>query len=200
MPGFFDSLSGLEKLSAEKISFRLGPSSNPALVENELANHILYSQAVPVTPNDTRFYLAVLCEALKLQPDKYYNRQTRRITIPDTFLQFIPDLQKVVEVYRDAFALVGVIPVSLKSGKSGVKDIGTFLRPAVFGGEGEMEISTGGSKYAIPVGTVARIPAPDPKATVEFASTIAKLDGKERATFEVAGGELGIMIDARRIG
>lgn len=199
LQGFFDCLPAPENLSVEQISSRLGPSANPAIEENELANHIVYSQVVPVTIADTRFYLAVLCEALQTQPAAYYNPETRRIYILESFLRFIPDLEWIVEAYRDAFALTGVVTVSLKSEKSGTKDIGTFLRPAMLDGEGEVEISTEGKRYKIPAGTVGRIPTTASRVAIEFTSATARLQGKEKAVLEVSGGDLGIMVDARRI-
>lgn len=194
LKGFFDCFAGIESVTAEKIGRWLS-RTNPAILENELANHLFYSQTVPVTATDAQFYLAVLREALKIEPDLYYNREQSTVYIPECFLHFFPDFGQMVGAYRDSFSLKGVIAVRLKSGKTESKMIGTLIRPFMVAAEGGVELWVEGRNHTVSVGSVTRIPAPPGKIAVEFVSDAANLPGQEKAAFTVEGGELGIILD-----
>src|SRR3989344_7189671 len=112
--GLFYRFDDLDQIKTEDVARWLSPVPQQTLLENYIANRILYPQAIPVLPSDMKLDLAILREALKLQKpvgmqvknqflggSPFLNVTMRKIIIPASFLEFVPDLTSLVWAFVD---------------------------------------------------------------------------------------------------
>jgi hypothetical protein len=199
LKGLFDNFQKLDSLQVEGVKNWLNRREDPALFENELGNRIVYPQTVPVTQENLIFDLAILREALKLQPEDYYNQNFHRLYIPENFLNFIPDIHKLVLAFIDTFDPWGVTTIFLRSERLGTMTLGTLIRPEIISDTGWIDLWVYGKKYEVPVGSITFIPAANNKIDIKFESGAAKLFEKNQTVAEVIGGQLGVIVDTRKI-
>lgn len=175
----------------------LKSQTNPQLLQNQLCNHLLYPESLPLTPADLHLDLALLQEILKKRPGDYYNQNLKRITIPEGFLMRFSDLNQLVWVFTDVFGKPGITTIFLKSEKVGLKGLGTFIKPTVTSNFGWASVWIESKKYEIQVGSLMTIPFTGNRLDIKFASNSAKLLGKSQFITEVIGGGFGLAIDMR---
>lgn len=193
----FSSFPDLENISVQKVEVWTKHRYDVKLLENKLGNRLLYPQTVPVSEEDLSFDLALLREALRLHPYKYYNQNLRRIYIPQELLDFVGDVGKVAQAFLDAFRPQGATSVLLSPARFGTKSLGTIIRPEISENRGEISIWVQGRIKKLAVGELVSLPVQTPRVDFRFYSQMAKLMGKNDISLEVAGGELGLLIDAR---
>jgi hypothetical protein len=198
LKGLFDSFLKIDNLQVPDIKNWLNFRGDDRLLENQLGNRLLYPQITPVSQQELMLDLAVLREALKTQPEDYYNQNFKRLYIPDDFLKHIPDLHKLVWAFIDAFDPWGVTTIFLKSEDPGNKTLGTLIRPEILSDSGWIDLWVYGKKYEVTIGTISVIPAGANKIDVKFESAAARIMGKEQTLMEVVGGPLGLIVDTRK--
>lgn len=198
LTGFFDSFPKLDQVTVEGVAVWLGRRTDAKILDNKLGNRILYPLAVPYSAEDSVFDLAILREAVKIHSQDYYNRNLKLIYIPEEFLQHFPDLHKLVWAFADALVLSEVTSILLKSETLGLKNLGTIIKPKIELSTGVILIWIRDKKYEVKVGSLTVIPVESSKVDIKFQSRAAKLQGGDGVTMEVAGGKLGLVIDARK--
>lgn len=199
LKGLCDQFYNLESIPIEKIARYLRRRENPRILKNELGNRILYPQAVPETHEGLMFDLAVLEEGLKLKPRKFYNPTFCKIYIPEIFLSRIPDLQKLVGAFIDAFKPVGITSILVKPENLPPRSFGTLIKPHLLANEGAVYLWVAGKKYQVEIGSLVSIPAGGKRVDLKFESTAATLLGKDSLSTEVSGGGIGVIVDTRRL-
>lgn len=202
--GIYDSFSDLEELPIDNIVSKLDRKEDPVILENELGNRILYPQTVPLTNLGLDFDLAVLESVLGGMGKKMcnitscgYSPHSNKIYIPEGFLERLPKPLDIVKVFIDALKPSGVVTLYQRSEKTGNKILGTVLRPKLTTSLGEVSLLVSGKKYQNKIGGLTIIPAPLNRYDIRFESREATLLGKNQLATEVAGGALGIVLDAR---
>lgn len=209
LPGIFDIFDNLEQIKVEDIAKWLKHQVDFTHLENFLAQRILYPQTVPMTEVDMNIDLAILREALRLcgpmlGDNPFLNVTLRKILIPSTFLNFIPNLQTLTWAFVD-----GLLYDRKKSDffedlwtviLTGQIDeaIGSVILPQFQSGNGILKLNVVGKEYQIRAGTVIVIPCPNKRCEVTFKVNAGKILGKDDLSVEVYGGKLGLMIDGRR--
>lgn len=162
-------------------------------LDNYFANRLLYPQVCAV---NQKYYLwdqILLKAAIARQKDFFYNSQTKRLHIPAELQDLVPDLIQLVELFLDVCQPQGINYVWLKP--DGV--IGTILTPKLLRAKGSIVIVAGEQRYEIVIGTLGRLAIEDRKIDIHFTSVAATLMGQPDFQLEVAGGQLGILIDTR---
>lgn len=195
--GLFDHFSQIDTIPVERIAVWLEHPGNVKLLENRLANRILYPQVIATTTEEELFDLAILREGLKLYQRDYCNTNLKKITIPEIFTNFITDLSKLTLAFIDAYKPTGIYSLIMQCQQVGSKDLGTIIHPEILARNGWLDISVDDQKYKVKIGSVMIIPADQIKVEIKFTSNFAKLDGKTDLVTEVNGGKVGIVIDAR---
>lgn len=195
--GLFSHFPKLNTVTAGSVAAWLGGKADAKLLENRLGNRILFSSSVPYSADDLAFDLAILREAVKTQPQDFINPNLRLIYIPEEFGEFFPDLRTMVAAFIDVLKPSGVTSVVLKSKTLGLKNLGSVIKPEVTSKSGVILIRIRDYKYEVKVGSLTAIPAESGKVDIHFQSRAAKLLGKDDATLEIAGGKLGLLVDAR---
>lgn len=214
--GLFDRFNNLDQIKTEEVLKWLNPVPQLTWLENYIANRILYPQAIPILPGDIKTDLAILREALRLNEpsitrDKteflggnpFINITMRKIMIPVSFLEFIPDLSSLVWVFIDGLLLN-------RSKKDWFQDfwtvilsntaeeiIGTVLLPQFQNISGVAVIKIEGKIYKIKAGNMNTIPCLKEHCPVDFSINGGKILGKNKSTIEIYGGKVGLIVDAR---
>lgn len=194
----FECLPNLDSLTAEEIDSRGGRPEHLKLLENELGNLILYPEVVPITAQDVEFELSILRGLLRKYPQDYYNANFRKLIIPEALSIRFQDLQQLIRVFIDALNPIGLTAVFLKSHDMGAKNFGLIMRPEIKNNNGKITVWVNGKKYEAKVGSSTMIPADNKKVDIKFESDDALLEGRNSVATEVAGGQLGLVVDARK--
>lgn len=197
--GLFDNFVGIENISIENVIAYFGGRVDPRILENEVANRILYPQVIPESLQELALDLVILREALKNHPRDYYNRNLKRIIIPEFFLTRFPDLQNLIGAFVDAYLPPGVTTIFIKSEDMGMKKIGSIIKPDVLRGDGWIYFEVDGKKYQVKPGSLVSIPGAGNQVEVKFESKVAALNGKSNITIAAPGGQMGLLIDTRKL-
>lgn len=220
--GLFDSFDNLDQISAEDIASWLKPIPQLIRLENYLANKILYPQAFPLTEHDMQIDLAILREALKINyaltdatndpkqntflgNNSFLNITLRKMLIPARFLNFIPDLASLTQVFVDALLLnrkkedwfQDLWSVVLTDSADEV--VGSVLLPQFEDKNGVINLSVRGKNYQLRCGGLMVLPCATDRCEIAYKLQKGKMLGKSESAVEVAGGKLGLMIDGRGI-
>lgn len=214
--GLFDSFDNLDQIDIDSLITWFKPSPQSILLENYLANKILYPQTIPMTEADMKIDLALLREVLRVNGPKmtntpnvflgenpFLNLTLRKILIPERFLQFVPNLvnltwafvdallldRKKEDWFEDLWTVVVVDDID--------EIVGSVILPQFIDKRGEMEINVLGRVYKIPSGGLTVVPCDKDRCEVAYKISEGKVLGKSESALELYGGKLGIMVDGR---
>lgn len=214
--GLFDSFDNLDQISAEAVALWISPMPQLHLLENYLANRILYPQALSLTEYDVKIDLAILREALKLSKaptgsktnaflgsNPFFNATLRKVLIPVRFLSFVPDLASLVWAFIDIL-LAGrnkadyfedLWTIVLTDDTDEI--VGSCVLAQFEGGGGVMDLSVLGKNYQIRPGSLTVIPCPNLRCEISYKLQGGKVLGKGANAIEIYGGRLGLVVDGR---
>ncbi len=172
------------------------------VMENFIANKILYPQTTTVAPIDQAISLSILREALRRNPRPFLDVTHRRIVIPDSFLGVAANIPQLVYVFVDAFLLnsgFNGVWIVLLSGEQ-QETLGSIILPEFESPNSSLEIFLEGKQATVKKGQVALMPCPKLQCMVGFKSlTQAQISGKNEGVVPAYGGKLGVLVDGRRI-
>ncbi len=195
--GLFDYYLKLEGIEVEDIQKWLKVKEDHTISENRLGNRILYSQTIPQNQKDLLFDFAILRRIIEQNQSRFYNKNLKRIDIPEVFFEHFTDLQKLVGVFIDVILPSGITTFLLKLNRLGRKQIGTYIRPEKLQMGGLIIIGIKNQQYQIQVGSLIVIPVTESKVDVTFTSSTVELMSKKILSIQVVGGQLGLIIDTR---
>lgn len=197
--GLLSYISNIEKIEAEKIAIALKFKGDVAIIENQLGNLLLYSQTIPTTEEESNFFLAVLKEILRLEPQNFYNSNLKKIYIPDICAKIFPNLSKLAFVFIDSLKPVSLTSFLLKSETLGIKNLGTYIKPEDISNQCFLDVDLDQQKFHILAGDIAIIPCSKKKIDIKLESNCNIIGGKNEFITEVVGGDIGIIIDLCQI-
>lgn len=219
LPGLLDSFDNLDQITSEEIAFWLKPVPDYQLLENYLANRILYPQTRSISEHDMQIDLAILREILKKNSPKleaqkansllgdnpFLNTTLRKILMPVELLNFVPNLLSLVQVFIDAF-------LSKRQRQDYFQDlwtlvltgdideiVGSALLPQFEGSGGVMNFKIQSKNYEIRQGSLVLVPCPKGRCEIAYKLRKGKLLGRQENAFEVYGGKLGLVVDGRGV-
>ena len=216
--GLFDSFDNLDQISLEAVSSWLKPIPSLNLLENYLANKILYPQSLPLTKQDMQIDLAILREALKaskslagsktnalLGDNPFLNVTLRKILIPVRFVNFVPNLASLILTFIDAFLLdrdkqdffQDLWTIVLTGDIDEM--VGSILLPQFDSSGGVMDLRLLDKNYEIRPGSLTIIPCLKDRCEIAYKLQKGQALGKKESAIEVYGGKLGLVIDGRGI-
>lgn len=194
LSGYF---SKLEEDDSDNLQSWLCLKKDRTILENEIGNKILYPQVVPQTKEDVLFNNVFLRKIIELNIGELYNKNLKRIDIPEVFLELVPDLQSLAGAFIDVIKPEGITVFTFKSNCFGRKNLGSIIRPENLQPGCFITIGIGEKQYQIKIGSLIVIPVPESKTDITFTSITAKLMNKKILSAQIAGGKLGLIIDAR---
>lgn len=195
--GLSDYFPKFEEVDVEDLQKWLKVKDDRTILENRLGNRILYSQTIPQNQKDLLFDFVIIRKIIEQNQTRFYNKNLRRIDIPEAFYEYFPNLQHLAGAFIDAIAPCGITTFFIMSNQSGRKQIGTYIRPENLQASGLIIISIKNQQYQIKVGSLVIIPILESKIDITFTSMTAKLAGKKILATQIVGGQLGLVIDAR---
>lgn len=195
--GLFDYFIKFEEIDITDLQKWLPSKEDYTILENRFGNRILYPQVVPQTIGDLLFDFAIIRKIIEQNQTKFYNKNLKRIDIPEVFLEHFPDLQSLVGVIIDVIQPLGITTFWIKSNEFGSNSLGTYIKPENLEKGGLITIGIKGQLYQIKVGSLMIIPITESRVDIIFSSSSAKLMGKKNFSVEVVTGRLGLIIDAR---
>lgn len=188
LSGAFNQFKNLNNISPDSINKWLRIKKDPQFLLNFLGNRILYPQTIPVSPLEMEIDLAILREALKIDSEKFYNKERQEIEVPEQFLlRFVPEL-KLLAAVIDGIKPPGVVKILLKK-VAEKKTLATSYNPAILKGKDLVEVSIENRSFKLLPNTLTLIPCKGGQLTL-------KIDGKEPIKFDP--GEIGIFVDLRK--
>lgn len=192
--GVFEIFENLESILYEDIARWITPAPSQAVLENYLANKIIYPQAIPVTQTEQNMDLAILREALRKNPI-FYKPNQKKIFIPVNFLQITPDVKKMVSIFIDAYKPSGLVTFVLTSR---MKDevLGSLVTVDCKEGD-TLYFDLEGKNFKVKPGSLIILPCPKDHCHVSFKSSKSTIFGKNELLFEIPGGNLGLVVDGR---
>lgn len=201
--GVFDAIDNLDLILAEDVARWLKNPPQPIILQNYIANRILYPQAVAVSLADLEMDLAILREALK-RDKSYFSYETRKIIIPDILVSRIPNLAKLVWVFIDAYLLdlsektrPEIWTVIMRHDDMD-EILGTIIAPH-FKGKGAIEVRLEDSKQSVTVkqGGLMVLPCLKSRCKLDFKLSSGEMLTQKMGSVEVYGGKLGLVIEGR---
>lgn len=195
--GLFDYIAKLEDVSVSDVQKWLPAREDEVILQNKIGNRILYPGVVSLTKKDLIFELAIIRKVIEVNQNKLYNKNLKRIDIPDDFLEYFPDLQNLVGAFIDAIHPLGITSFWLKSEILGKKNLGTLIHPEQLQAGGLITIGIHDKQYQIKIGSLVIIPILQSRIDLTFTSDSARLMGKKIISTEVVTGQLGLIIDTR---
>ncbi len=204
--GLFDGFGNLDQIQASDVAKWLKPAPNLIVIEDYIANRILYPQTIPTNISDVTIDLAIVREVLKQSSQNrstFLNIIMRRIMIPVSFLEYVPDLSSLVWAFIDGLLFD-------RSRKDWFQDlwtvvltgdideiVGSIILPQFNTSNGLLEIRLSNSASKIRAGSLTVLHCPKNKCQIEYKIADGKILGKSENAVEVYGGKLGIVIDGR---
>jgi|SRR3989338_3905831 len=189
--GIFEKFENLDKIPIDDISRGLVPQP-PHLIENLLANLLLYPQVAAIKKEDIDIELSILREVIRRSPSNYYSAKEKKIFIPAEFMTRFPDLNKLALAFVDGLSPKGIAQIVL--GKREI--VGSFIKIEFNQDKDNFEMLVLEKKYSFNKGGLAIIPC-NHHCHITFKSDIGKIDNKSEATLEILGGRLGLVVDGR---
>lgn len=216
LSGLFDSFDNLDQIDINSLTSWFKNPPAPNILENYLANKILYPGTLPQTETDMKIDLVILRQLLRMNGPKpgqtgspllgdnpFLNITLRKIIIPDKFLQYMPDLVSLAWAFIDGLLLnrqkhdifddFWTIVLTADSDET----VGSVILPEFDNQGGILSLSLSGNTYRIKAGSLTRIPCIKPGCEISYQSGNGRILGKKTGVMEVSGGRLGLMIDGR---
>lgn len=193
--GIFEKFQIIDQIPLEEIAKWLKPTPNLIILQNFIANRLLYPQAVPTTREDLEIDLAILREVLKKEA-RYVNQTTKKIFIPKIFETRFGELVRVVWAFIDAYLPQGMWSVILR-GDDFDETVGTLLVPQFEAG-GKAEFVINNKSVYVEKGHLLVAPCDRSRCLIKYQIASGLLLNKVKDEVEVFGGRLGVVIDGRR--
>lgn len=203
--GLFSSFDNFDQINIEELASWLKPAPPIVILENYVANKILYPQTLPSTEDDMKLDLGILREVIKMNKEQspFLSVSFRKILIPSDFLHFLPNLIDLAWVFVDALLwgrkrkdwFEDLWTVILTDDRDEVA--GSIIMPQFKDKNEVMELRVMNKNYKIRAGSLVVIPCQKDRCEVSYKLPKGKILGKGENAVELYGGKLGLMIDGR---
>lgn len=106
LPNIFKNFDNLYEVNVADIQSRLGVSLPPIVIENYVANRLLFPYAIPSTKQESQLELAILGAVVSHNSGFFYNQALQKITIPPEYNLVYQNINQLVEVVISNVGLV----------------------------------------------------------------------------------------------
>lgn len=185
LPNIFKNFDNLYQVSVPYIQSRLPFSLPPQVIENYVANRLLFPTAIPQSVQENRLDLAILSAIVSLNSGFFYNQMLGKITIPPEYTLVYQNINELVEAVITSVHL-GTKATIIIPNLTGRNTTGAAI--ALPSQNKPLDVVYVGKKYQVPVGGVLHLP---PQSTADIS-----ING---APYQLPPGELGIYIISLKI-
>jgi hypothetical protein len=187
--GVFSLFSDLDTIPATELSLP-NQQVDHHIIENHLANRILYPQTHAQTTSELDIDFAILKAGLKRHPEVFFNASQSRIVIPSIAQLYFPPLTKLIATVLVAISLDKVTDIWLKD-ENHQQLVGSVIPQKLLTKlniKGEMIVTIQNQQKTMIPGQLNLIPVNDKQARVLINQT---------TPIDAVGGSLGIFVDLR---
>lgn len=192
----------MEKIDLEKIGQWLPFLANPLELEDFLANQELYPGTIPLEEKEFWFYTVFLRAKLeKILPKK---KKIARLTLGPKILPQFPSLSLALLFILDVLQPLSLLDVFVRGRGKRERKIGTIISLTDIDwrrenlGEVFFTLGEKRQKISLKAGEISLLKLEEDKRLVlDFRLKGAKVEGRKKAKVSVAGGKVGVVIDAR---
>lgn len=180
LPNVFNSFDNLYQIDTSFIQSKLSFSMPPIVIENYVANRLLFPVAIPQTKAEAELELAILSAVVALNSGFFYNQTLSKITIPPEYNLIYQDINQLVRAVATSVGLHGQASIVIPN-LTGHNTTGSVI--SIVSGNNPLEIIYNNQKTTLSPNAFLHLP---PKSS----STIS-INGTD---YELPPGELGIYI------
>lgn len=177
----------LENLDPQLVSKWIKFQIEKIVLENHIANRLLYPQAFPLTKQDMQIDLAIFREVLRKNPQPIYDKFGNKIIIDQKLVDRFGSLKRLLMAIMDALPIKSLTTISIKN-NSLTSIVGTIVVPQTVFTTKLVPVWLDTQQFNLRVGFLSLLGSGKKKIKV-------KIDGGEE--FLAYGGELGVAIDLR---
>lgn len=185
-PQVFETLD-LENLDPQVVSQWIKFKIEKILLENHIANRLLYPQALPITKQDLQIDLAIFREAIKKDPKSIYDKFGNKIIIDQKLTERFGSLRKILLAIMDVLPIKTITTISLRTNTL-TNIVGSIIVPQTDFKTKVVAVWLDDQQFDLRTGFLSLLGSEKKKLKI-------KIDGGEE--FLAYGGDLGIAIDLR---
>lgn len=185
LSGVFEQFRGLDQIPIADVARWLKNKDDTHLLDNFIANRIIYPQTLPLTKIELEIDLAIFREAIKKEPRVLYDLEQKRINLSDEFIYRFGSVENLLTALIEALGINGLNYIFLKKAQ-GNELIGSMVTPESIPNGVIVSTLINNQNLGLKNGEMHILPFKD-----------SKLDVKIESSKEVlaAGGNLGLIID-----
>lgn len=187
LSGIFTNFPGLDKVPIDNIIRWLKIKPEVHSLQDYIANRLLYPQTIPLTQQDLEIDLALLREALILEPSHIFIPNKKKIVIPEDMENRFPPLEKLTMAITEAINPAGVTSIYVYRDNISVQ-VGVIARPEILNSPNELDVFIDNKMIRFATGGVSIFPLPPKPLTIKIATL---------EPFTVSGGDVGLILDLR---
>lgn len=187
LTGIFEQYLKLDKIEAENIISRLPFPLESHYIENFIGNKILYPQSIPMNYQEMEIEFVLLEELIRQNSHLFYNHNKNKLVIPEEFGNRFYPLERVILTFLKAIALGELTKLVMKD-RAGEKALGSIITVP---GPKDREVESfflDNKEYQVQKG--------QPKI-VECSKRSCELKLNSGKSFQVYGGEIGLVLDVK---
>lgn len=185
LSGIFEQFRYIDQIPQSDILKWLPHALQEHTLENFIGNRIIYPQTVPTTKLELEIEMAIFREAVKRQPDVFYDANKKRISIPEEFELRFGTSENLVRCLVESLSFLGVTSIYIKR-QLGTDLVGSIVSLNNLTPTAVVNVSINNQVMGIKNWQANFLPFRDKHLIVKFAGS---------ADLVASGGPLGLIID-----
>lgn len=189
LSGIFEQFRRLDQIPIADIAQWLNHRVEQHSLENFIGNRIIYPQTLPTTKMELDIDLAIFREAVRRQPEVFYDRNPNKIIIPAEYEFRFGSMEALVTALSESLKLPKITTVYLKS-LVGNTLLGSIYQPNINTSESNTTISVNNQIMGLKNGLIHIMPFRDKHLILKIGNI---------TEISASGGSLGLIIDLSRV-
>lgn len=180
LPNVFKNFDNLYRIDIALVQSKLPFSMSSIVIENYVANRLLFPFAIPQTKPEAELELAILSAVVTLNTGYFYNQTLAQVTIPPEYTLIYQDINQLIRAVTTCVGLRTQATIVIPN-LTGHNTTGSVV--AVVSNKQSLEIVYDNQKQTLPPTNFLHLP-PKSSSTVLIGGT----------SYNLPPGELGIYI------
>lgn len=184
LTGIFESLKDLESISADEVNRYLDPRQDPHIIENHLANLIIYPQSIPSTKDSMNFDIAILKAYAYKFSAFFYIKDQKKMIVPTELCNRFGSIEKTCYYLIEGLKLGEITQIYLKDNQN-TKLLGTAITRFIQNSQANVSFFLDDKEYKSSPGACMRYQLKDHHIRFHFGAEEEKV---------IPGGVLGVIV------
>lgn len=190
LSGIFSLFTDLDTITASEVIEMGQQQYEHHMVENHLANRILYPQSVAATRQELDLDFLLLTQAIRRHPEVFFDAKQNRIIIPQIAADQLPPLTRLISVILHNIPYQNITDIWLKTATD-QSLLGSCIPASLISSmniSGEIKMTVQGDIKTLIPNQLNLIPVKDRHIKIQF---------NQEHTLTAVGGSLGLFVDLR---